>query len=93
MEDTRDSLARDMESCSHLEQWPGMNAMIDAVFELKAGNLSVFSPYAGKARNFRENFEGFLTGGERLPAYDLVTRIYRIEPEAHEGESESEPEP
>ena len=57
MEDVRGSLARNVESGSPLEQWPGMNAMVDAVFELKEGNLSVFSPYAGRARNFRENFE------------------------------------
>jgi signal transduction histidine kinase len=93
MEDERGALARDVKSGSPLERWPEMNPMAETVFELDGSELSVFSPYADGARNFRENFGGFLTGGERLPTYDLVTRIYRTEPETREGEHEiNEPE-
>jgi signal transduction histidine kinase len=90
IEDVRGSLARDVKSKSSPERWFDMNAMVETVFELEGDNLSVFSPYAGRERNFRESFGGFLTDGERLPVYDLVTRIYRIEPEVSEDGPETQ---
>jgi signal transduction histidine kinase len=89
LEDVRGSLALDVKSKSSPERWFEMNAIVETVFELKGNDLSVFSPYAGRERNFRENFEGFLTDGERLPVYDLVTRIYRIEQETRESGPEA----
>jgi signal transduction histidine kinase len=71
MTEAEDSLRRDSREAG----WAG-NKLAGVSFELSGGRLSTFGA-ADEILRFRSTFEDFLLNGERLPTYDLVTRIYR----------------
>ena len=54
----------------------GVNPLVSTRFTLSRGRLDL-SGGDGEAEIFRDNFEGFLLKGERLPTYELVTRTYK----------------
>ncbi|MCL2684162.1 MAG: HAMP domain-containing histidine kinase [Synergistaceae bacterium] len=56
------------------EEWSG-NPLASTSFTLSRGRLYLSG--GGESEIFRNNFEGFLLKGERLPTYELVTRVYK----------------
>jgi signal transduction histidine kinase len=70
------------------DEWRAADALVETVFVLRDGRLETSGASASGERVFRDAFGGFLTGGERLPVYDSVTRVYRMDPAEGSGETE-----
>ena len=54
----------------------GGSPLVGVRFTLYGGRLNLSSS-VDEASIFRDKFEGFLMRGERLPTYELVTRVYK----------------
>ncbi|MDR1916982.1 MAG: HAMP domain-containing histidine kinase [Synergistaceae bacterium] len=58
--------------------WSEMNPLVETAFTLRDGRIETSFESVG-AKKLRTTFGSFLERGERMPTYDLVTRIYRYE--------------
>ncbi|MDR1508341.1 MAG: HAMP domain-containing histidine kinase [Synergistaceae bacterium] len=83
MRDMQDSFHRELESgigsSLPVELWPKADPLVGVPFTLNKGELSAAADSGEKRQRFMDIFAFFLTGGGRIPVYDLVTRIYRTE--------------
>ena len=92
---TAESLRRDATEPEWSGNPLGGNPLIGTRFALSSGYLDVSGEDEVTVTAFKENFESFLLGGERLPTYELVTRVYMTpdSPTAPTRESDSFKEP
>jgi signal transduction histidine kinase len=98
MSEIRTTLAREAASLSGADgmpiaRWGEIDPLVETPFTLRGGRIETTDGGGpGGANGLIAAFGAFLEGGARIPAYDLVTRIYRYEAPSGPAEKKSDAE-